>query len=154
METRANYVVVGKFTVLSILASFGFVYWTAGYGDQGETAQFRFRIPGSATGPRRGRAVMFHGVKLGDVQRVHLHPLHPTIAIADTVVLRWTPVTRSTKADVGLAGLTGQASIEMTGGNASEPNLLAEAEEKNEVAVMEATPSALANLLQATQNLM
>jgi len=154
METRANYVVVGIFTVLSILAAFGFVYWTAGYGDQGATAQLRFRIPGSATGLGRGSAVLFNGVKVGDVQRVYLDPQNPTVAIADTVVLRWTPVTQSTKADVGLAGLTGQASIEMTGGNASEPNLLALAEEAGEIAVMEATPSALANLLQATQNLM
>src|SRR5690606_3144695 len=67
---------------------------------------------------------------------------------------RWTPVTESTKADVGLAGLTGQASIEMTGGDPNEPNLLDIAEENGEIAVMEATPSALAHLLQATQNLM
>lgn len=154
METRANYVIVGIFTVLSILAAFGFVYWTAGYGDQGATAQLRFRIPGSATGLGRGSAVLFNGVKVGDVQRVYLDPMNPTVAIADTVVLRWTPVTQSTRADVGLAGLTGQASIEMTGGNAEEPNLFALAEETGEIATMEATPSALANLLQATQNLM
>ena len=154
METRANYVIVGIFTVLSILAAFAFVYWTAGYGDQGVTAQLRFRIPGSATGLGRGSAVLFNGVKVGDVQRVYLDPHNPRVAIADTVVLRWTPVTKSTKADVGLAGLTGQASIEMTGGDPNEPNLLDLAEENDEVATMDATPSALANLLQATQNLM
>ncbi|GAA4529044.1 MlaD family protein [Chelativorans composti] len=154
METRANYIVVGIFTVLSILAAFGFVYWTAGYGDRGETAPLRFRIPGSATGLGRGSAVLFNGVKVGDVQRVYLDPQNPRVAIADTIVVRWTPVTESTKADVGLAGLTGQASIEMTGGDPNEPNLLDIAEEKGEIAVMEATPSALANLLQATQNLM
>ena len=154
METRANYVIVGIFTVLSILAAFGFVYWTAGYGDQGATAQLRFRIPGSATGLGRGSAVLFNGVKVGDVQRVYLDPQNPRVAIADTVVLRWTPVTQSTKADVGLAGLTGQASIEMTGGDPNEPNLLDLAEQNDQIATMDATPSALANLLQATQNLM
>ena len=47
METRANYVIVGIFTVATVLAAFGFVYWTAGLGDRAETAMLRFRIPTS-----------------------------------------------------------------------------------------------------------
>ena len=39
METRANYVIVGIFTVVAILAAFGFVYWTAAIGDKGENVE-------------------------------------------------------------------------------------------------------------------
>ena len=81
METRANYVLVGFFTVLVILAAFGFVYWSANIGDRGETAVLRFRIPGSASGLSRGSAVLFNGVKVGDVRAeadipcaLHLQP--------------------------------------------------------------------------------
>ena len=71
METKANYVAVGIFTVLAVLAAFGFVYWTAAVGDRGETAVLRVRIPGSASGLGRGSAVLFNGIKAGDVQRVY-----------------------------------------------------------------------------------
>ena len=72
METKANYVIVGIFTVVAIVAAFVFVYWTAAIGDRGETAVLRVRIPGSAAGLGRGSAVLFNGVKVGDVEpRLH-----------------------------------------------------------------------------------
>ncbi|WP_295812254.1 MCE family protein [uncultured Nitratireductor sp.] len=154
METRANYVLVGFFTVLVILAAFGFVYWTANIGDRGETALLRFRIPGSASGLSRGSAVLFNGVKVGDVRRVYLDLSNPSVAIADAEVDRLTPITQSTKADVGLAGLTGTANIEMTGGDLKEPNLFDLAEEQDAVAEIQASPSAVTNLLQTAQSLL
>ena len=96
METRANYAIVGLFTIAAILAAFGFVYWTAGFGDRGEVVQLRVRIPGSASGLGRGSAVLFNGVKVGDVRRVFIDVNNPEVAIADTLVDRLTPITRST----------------------------------------------------------
>ncbi len=154
METRANYVIVGIFTVLSVLAAFGFVYWTSGVGDRTEMASLRFRIPGSASGLTRGSVVFFNGVKVGDVTRVYIDVSNPTVAIADALVDRLTPITRSTQADVGLAGLTtGQANIELRGGNPAEPNLLDLAEAEGTVAEMAANPSAVTNLLESAQNI-
>lgn len=153
METRANYVIVGIFTLATVLAAFGFVYWTAGLGDRGEVATLRFRIHGSASGLVRGSVVLFNGVKVGDVTRVYIDVSNPSVAIADTQVDRLTPVTRSTQADVGLAGLTGQANIEMRGGNPAEPNLLDLAEAEDTVAELTANPSAVANLLESAQSL-
>lgn len=153
METRANYVMVGIFTLVTVLAAFGFVYWTAGLGDRGEVATLRFRIHGSASGLVRGSVVLFNGVKVGDVTRVYIDVSNPSVAIADTQVDRLTPVTRSTQADVGLAGLTGQANIEMRGGNPAEPNLLDLAEAEDTIAELTANPSAVANLLESAQSL-
>lgn len=153
METRANYVTVGIFTVLAILAAFAFVYWTAAIGDRGETTTLRVRIPGSASGLGRGSAVLFNGVKVGDVRRVYIDVLNPTVAIADTEIDRLTPITRSTRADVGLATLTGQANIELKGANPAEPNLLDEAEAQNKIAEITANPSAVTNLLQSAQDI-
>jgi phospholipid/cholesterol/gamma-HCH transport system substrate-binding protein len=124
METRANYVIVGIFTLAAILAAFGFVYWTAAIGDRGETALLRVRIPGSASGLARGSFVLFNGVKVGDVRRVYIDVDNPTVAIADTEVDRLTPITKSTQADIGLAGLTGQANIELKGADPRETKLL------------------------------
>ena len=154
METRANYAIVGLFTIAAILAAFGFVYWTAGFGDRGEVVQLRVRIPGSASGLGRGSAVLFNGVKVGDVRRVFIDVNNPEVAIADTLVDRLTPITPSTRADVGLAGLTGQANIELKGGNPSEKNLLDEAEEEGRIAEIVASPSAVTNLLQTAQSIL
>lgn len=153
METRANYVVVGIFTVLAVLAAFAFVYWTAGIGDTGETSSVRFRIPGSASGLSRGSAVLFNGVKVGDVQRVYIDVANPAVAVADAEVDRLTPIKPSTRAIVGLAGLTGQANIELRGGRPEEANVLDVAAEEERVAELVADPSAVTNLLESAQTI-
>ena len=96
METKANYVLVGVFTLVAIVAAFGFVYWTATVSDHGETAQLRVVIPGSASGLAAGSTVLFNGVPIGTVKRVWLPYDDPTIAIADTEIVRLTPITKST----------------------------------------------------------
>jgi len=153
METRANYVIVGIFTLTAILAAFAFVYWTAAIGEKGETVMLRVRIPGSASGLGRGSFVLFNGVKVGDVRRVYIDVANPTSAIADTEVDRTTPITKSTKADIGLAGLTGQANIELKGGDPAEVNLLDQAEAEGRIAEIVANPSAVTNLLQTAQDI-
>lgn len=154
METRANYIAVGLFTLLAIFAAFGFVYWTAGGVERGELVTLRVRIPGSASGLGRGSAVLFNGVKVGDVRRVYIDVTNPGVAIADTRVDRLTPITKSTRADIGIAGLTGQANIELRGGRTDEPNLLQQAEEAGTIAEIQAEPSAVTNLLQTAQTLL
>lgn len=154
METRANYVIVGLFTVLAVLGAFLFVYWTAGVGDKRDMVQLRFNIPGSASGLIRGSQVLFNGVRVGDVQSVDIDTTNPSAAIAIALVNRSTPVTKSTTAVIGIAGLTGTAAIEMQGGDLNEPNLFVEAEQNGTVAQVTASPSAVTNLLQTAQNIL
>ena len=153
METRANYVIVGIFTLGAILAAFAFVYWTAAIGDRGETVMLRVRIPGSASGLGRGSFVLFNGVKVGDVKRVYIDVDNPTVAIADTEIDRMTPITKSTQADIGLASLTGQDNLEIRGADPTEVKLLDEEEKAGRVAEITANPSAVTNLLQTAQNI-
>jgi phospholipid/cholesterol/gamma-HCH transport system substrate-binding protein len=113
----------------------------------------RVRIPGSASGLGRGSFVLFNGVKVGDVRRVYIDVENPSVAIADAEIDRLTPITRSTQADIGLAGLTGQANIELKGANRNEPKLLDEAEAEDRIAEITANPSAVTNLLQTAQDI-
>lgn len=152
METRANYVAVGLFTLLLLLGMFGLVYWTAGVRTGADTTVLRVKIPGSASGLGRGSAVLFNGVKVGDVTRIFIDINNPNVALAETRIDRQTPITQSTRADIGIAGLTGQANIELRGGNAAEPNLLLEAEQQGKIAEITANPSAFGNILQLAQD--
>src|SRR5690606_779725 len=65
-----------------------------------------------------------------------------------------TPITGSTRADIGLAGLTGQANIELRGGSVDEQNILELAEREGVVAEIVANPSAVTNLLQSAQTIL
>lgn len=153
MDTKANYVAVGLFVVLAMLATFGSLYWAYGVDSTTETATLRIRIPGSAAGLGRGSAVLFNGVKVGDIQRVYIDINNPRAAIADAKVDRLTPITESTRADIGIAGLTGQANVELKGGDPTEVNLLRQAEEAGTIAEIEASPSAVTDLLQTAQDI-
>ena len=124
METRGNYVLVGLFTVITFLAAFAFVFWTARYGDTANRVPIVISIPGSAAGLTRGSPILFNGIRVGDVTRVSLDTQNPQLAFAEAEVDRQTPIKPSTKAALTVQGLTGQAYVELTGGLGSEPNLI------------------------------
>ncbi|GGA84129.1 organic solvent ABC transporter substrate-binding protein [Brucella endophytica] len=153
METKANYVLVGIFTLLVCLAAFAFVYWVARYGENRDTAPLEIRIPGSVSGLSIGSPVMFNGIKVGDVRRLTLDPTNPNNVIVATEVNRTTPVTRSTRAQLGILSLAGQAYVELKGGSRNEPNLLEEAEKGGQVALINGDPSAVTNLLETAQDI-
>lgn len=153
METRANYVLVGVFTLIVSLLAFGFVYWIARFGEARDSVALDVRIPGSVTGLSIGSQVLFNGIKVGDVRRLHLDETNPGMVIVQTRVNATTPITRSTAATLGFQGLTGQAYIELKGGRLDEPNLLTEAAKEDTVARIDADPSSINNLLATAQDI-
>lgn len=147
METKANYAIVGFFTILVVAAAFGFVYWMSQYGRSGPVAELAIRIPGSANGLSVGSAVRFNGIPVGSVRRLTIDPDDPRYSLAFTEVQTTAPVYSSTKAVLEVQGLTGAAYIELSGGNTGEENLLRKAEETGRPAVLIADQSSVTNLL-------
>ncbi|WP_422370429.1 MlaD family protein [Hoeflea sp.] len=147
METRANYAIVGFFTLLVMLSAFGFVYWMARYGSTGETAQLVVRIPGSANGLSVGSPVHFNGIRYGVVRQLNIDPDSPNFVIADTEVRSNAPIYTDTRAALEIQGLTGSAYIELQGGTPTNPNILEIAATSGSIAVIEADPSGVTNLL-------
>ncbi|KAB0539245.1 MULTISPECIES: MlaD family protein [Pseudochrobactrum] len=153
METKANYVLVGIFTLAVTLAAFGFVYWAARFGDGNDTLPLEIRIPGSVTGLSKGSQVLFNGIKVGDVRQMFLDPLNPNMVIVQSEVNRTTPITRSTKAELSSQGLTGIAFVELKGGSLMEPNLMEEAEKGGYVARINADPSIFTDLMATAKDI-
>ena len=128
METRANYVIVGIFTLIAILAAFALrllvgSHWRARRHDHAARPHSGL---GLGAQPRQLRAVQWREgrrrpARLSRRQQSELLPL-PIRKSTNSP-----QITKSTQADIGLAGLTGQANIELKGANTSEPNLLDEA---------------------------
>ena len=154
METKANYALVGFFTVLVMAAAFAFVYWMSQYGRGGEMAQLAIRIPGSANGLSVGSPVRFNGIPVGSVRSLAIDAKDPLFSVAMTEVSTSAPVKQSTKAVLEVQGLTGAAYIELSGGTAADQNILRQAFDTETPAVLQAEQSSVTNILSTADKIL
>ncbi len=154
METKANYAIVGFFTVLVMAAAFGFVYWMSQYGRSGDMAQLAIRIPGSANGLSIGSPVRFNGIPVGSVRSLAIDADDPRFSVAMTEVATSAPVKQSTSAVLEVQGLTGAAYIELSGGTAADPNILQKAFDTETAAVLQAEQSSVTNILSTADKIL
>ncbi|MGD9476574.1 MlaD family protein [Shinella sp. G-2] len=154
METKANYALVGFFTVLVMAAAFVFVYWMSQYGRGGEMAQLAIRIPGSANGLSVGSPVRFNGIPVGSVRSLAIDKKDPKFSVAMTEVSTSAPVKQNTQAVLEVQGLTGAAYIELGGGNPADPNILREAFDNETIATLTAEQSSVTNILSTADKIL
>jgi phospholipid/cholesterol/gamma-HCH transport system substrate-binding protein len=132
METRAPFVMVGAFVLAAIAAVFGFVYWLQNTGGLGPRTTYHVQFDGSVPGLLVGAAVLFNGIRVGEVSNLGLVPGNPRGVHATISVTSSTPVRADTKVGLEYQGLTGVPVIALEGGalvgDAGEvPTLVAEA---------------------------
>jgi len=123
METRANYALVGAFTIAVVLAGFAFVFWLQGGSSRQVRQAVRIMFSGSVGGLAKGSGVTFNGIRVGEVQDVRLLPQDPRRVIAAVQVEPTTPLRADTRARLDSAMLTGVSVIALSGGNADAPAL-------------------------------
>ena len=116
METRAPFVVVGAFVLAAIIAVFGFVYWLQNAGGLGPRTTYRVQFEGSVPGLLVGAAVLFNGIRVGEVTELGLTPDNPRGVNATISVASTTPVRADTKVGLEFQGLTGVPVIALEGG--------------------------------------
>ncbi len=121
METRARYALIGLFMLAVILASFAFVYWLENKGGLGQRDYYRVRFESSISGLLVGSAVLFNGIRVGEVTDLGLDPEHPERALATIGVEHGTPVRVDTNVGIESQGLTGAAAVTLLGGDAASP---------------------------------
>jgi phospholipid/cholesterol/gamma-HCH transport system substrate-binding protein len=122
METKANYVVTGLFTLAVIVGAFGFLYWFQRAGDRGHETAYRVVFTGSVAGLNTGSDVTFNGIRVGQVAGLTLDPQDPRKVVALLKVKSAVPVRADTKAGLVFQGLTGLAEVSLSGGLArAEP---------------------------------
>ncbi|ABE62731.1 Mammalian cell entry related protein [Nitrobacter hamburgensis X14] len=132
METRAPFVIIGAFVLAAIAAVFGFVYWLHNTGGLGPRATYHVQFEGSVPGLLVGAAVLFNGIRVGEVTELSLAPDNPHRVDAAIAVTSTTPVRSDTKVGLEFQGLTGVPVVALEGGQllaASGPvsTLIAEA---------------------------
>jgi phospholipid/cholesterol/gamma-HCH transport system substrate-binding protein len=116
METRANYALIGAFTLVVIAAGFLFVYFISGTSRPAGLQAFKIQFTGSVSGLARGNAVLFNGIRIGEVKEIDLVPDDPSRVAAMIEIDARVPVRTDTRARLEYGGLTGVASIALLGG--------------------------------------
>lgn len=123
METRAPYAFIGLFVLTAIVAVFGFVYWLHNTGGLGERTVYRVRFENSVSGLLKGAAVLFNGVRVGEVTDLQLDPQSPRQVMVTIAVAPTTPIRTDTQVDLDFQGLTGVPVVTLAGGNTAAPAL-------------------------------
>src|ERR1700758_1316407 len=119
METRANYVLIGSFTLAVIAAAFGFVLWFQSLHTAKQRDPLRIVFEGPAAGLRNGGSVNFNGIRIGEVISVKLD--NPRRVVALALVEKNAPIRKDTVVGLEFQGLTGVAAISLKGGEEAAP---------------------------------
>ena len=147
METRANYIAVGFFTLAAIVITFALIYWFGRYGEEENLVPVDVRIQGSVSGLGAGSLVQFNGINVGRVTNLSFDPDDPRFVIVHTRVNSTTPIRSDTRATIGIRGLSGGAFVQLEGGTPTATSLLASNDPNASIPSIEGDPAALSDLL-------
>jgi phospholipid/cholesterol/gamma-HCH transport system substrate-binding protein len=144
METRANFVLIGTFTLAVIAAAFGFVLWFQNLHSTKLRSPLRIVFEGSASGLRNGGSVNFNGIRVGEVVSVKLD--NPRRVVALAMVENSAPVRKDTLVGLEFQGLTGVSAISLKGGDEAAPSVPLD---QDGIPVLTADPNAVQDISEA-----
>lgn len=149
METRAPYALVGLLVLAAIGAAFGFVYWLNNVGGLGERTSYEIRFTNTVAGLSNGAAVLFNGIRVGEVVDLRLDPSKPQQVTATVSVAANTPVRADTHVGLAFQGLTGVPVVALEGRGDAAPFL-----KDATVRVLIADPRAAVSLTDAARSML
>ncbi|MBT9614414.1 MAG: MCE family protein [Burkholderiales bacterium] len=119
METKVNYTVVGVFVLLMGGALLGIAFWLSAGGQyQRDQLKYHAYFDESVAGLNRNAPVRYRGVEVGRVIEIALAPDQSGRVQILMRINRDTPIKQDTVAKLKMQGLTGLASLELSGGSA------------------------------------
>jgi len=121
METRANYVLIGFFTLAVLACGFGFVMWFQSLHAAKQRSPLRIVFEGPASGLRTGANVNFNGIRIGEVTSVKIDDPKRVIALA--AIDKSAPIRQDTLVGLEFQGITGVAAISLKGGSPDAPEV-------------------------------
>ena len=151
METKANYVLIGAFTLGVVAFALLFALWAARWSSQQAWDFYDGVFTEAVTGLSEGGTVQYNGIAVGTVEDLSLMPNDPRKVVARIRVEADTPVRVDTRAKLSITGLTGTTFIQLTGGSPGAAPLRATG--GREVPVIPTEPSALQNIAQTADRI-
>ena len=117
METKANYVLIGAFTLATTAALLLFGLWAAKYSSERSWQDYQVIFTEPVTGLTEGSSVQYNGIGVGTVETLDLDPRDPRRVVARLKLKAEIPVKVDTRAKLSITGLTGVPFIQLTGGS-------------------------------------
>ena len=151
METRANYVLIGAFTLLTAIGLLLFGLWAAKFSSERSWQQYKIVFDESVAGLSVGSPVQFNGIAVGSIQELSLDPNDPRRAIAIIRADARAPVKTDTRARMAITSVTGPSIIQLTGGSPGAPRLV-DVDRRNPP-LIPTSPSALQNIADTANRL-
>ena len=151
METKANYVLIGAFTIVVTLFLLLFALWAAKYSSDRDWNTYDVIFNEPVTGLSEGSSVQYNGIAVGTIDSLMLVPDDPRQVVARLRLHATTPVKTDTRAKLSMTSLTGPPIIQLTGGSPGAPSLRPRRE--GEVPVIQTAPSALQNIADTANRL-
>lgn len=151
METRANHVLIGLFTLLVAFGLVLFALWAAKYSSDKNFNEYDVVFRESVTGLGTGGVVQYNGIAVGEVRKLWLDPKDPNRVYVRIRVGAETPVKVDTKAKLAFIGLTGVAQIQLSGGSGKSADLKPVGDQR--VAVIHAEESAINKLFNSAEDI-
>ncbi|WP_170464643.1 MlaD family protein [Ruegeria arenilitoris] len=122
METRANYILIGAFTIAGILGALGFFLWLAKFEVSRQYAYYDVLFD-NVSGLSAAGGVSFNGLPVGQVISLNLDDDDPSKVRVRLEVDADIPVTEETIAQLQSLGVTGVSYVELTGGKSGDRRL-------------------------------
>ncbi|NUS37801.1 MAG: MCE family protein [Lysobacter sp.] len=124
METKANYVLIGAFTLATAAALLLFGLWAAKYSSERSWQAYQVVFTEPVTGLTEGSSVQYNGIAVGTVEALNLDARDPRRVIARLKLRAEIPVKVDTRAKLSITSITGVPFIQLTGGSPRTPKLV------------------------------
>lgn len=127
METRANYILIGAFTLAGFLGLLAFFMWFARFELDRQFAYYDISFT-AVSGLSRASDVRFSGLPVGQVVSVGLSPDNDGSVLVRIEIDAATPVRADSVATIEAQGVTGVSHLAISAGSPDAPLLVAVAE--------------------------
>jgi len=144
MEIRANYILVGVFTLSAMLGILFGILWLSKDTKKGALDLYDINFTESVSGLSIGNPVLFSGIRVGQVEDIKISETAPGAVKVRIVVRADTPVREDSRARLEMQGLTGSSAVAISGGTAASPlvNIA-----PGEAGIIQSQPSPLAAVM-------
>lgn len=140
METKANYALIGAFTLAGFLGLLGFVMWFAKLQLNQQFAYYDAYFP-EVAGLSVSSQVLFAGLSVGKVTAIELAPDSPNAVRVRLELDEDTPIRSSSRASIDTSAVTGVSQVTITPGAPGDV-LLSEIS-ADPIPVIQTSPTAL-----------
>ncbi len=123
METRANHVLIGIFTLAIIAGAFGFILWLAKTEINQRFAAYDILFEGSVTGLNVAGDVRYQGVRVGQVKEIRIYEKDSKFVRVRIEIDTNTPVNSESLASLEFFGITGVLFVQINSGDTNAPPL-------------------------------